>query len=184
MVAMAAGKADSVLGVELLETALPRHGDLLQAYFRARLPCPQDAEDHVQEVYSRVIAATTPHTGIANWKGFLLRAAANLLTDNFRRDRARAGGRHVPLDDGMEAGSEEVATPERVVAARQRLGQVQAALAELDPVCREAFLLCRVEGLSHREIAARLGIEVGTVTRHVERTLIHLARRTGGRGTP
>lgn len=179
---MTGAEAEGVLGVEMLETALPRHRDLLQAYFRTRLPCPQDAEDHVQEVYSRVIAATAPRTGIANWKGFLLRAAANLLTDNFRRDQARAGGRLVPLEDGMEAGSDDVATPERVVAARQRLGHVQAALAELDPVCRDAFLLCRVEGLSHRDIAARLGIEVGAVTRHVERALIHLARRTGARG--
>lgn len=179
---MAGAEAEGVLGVEMLETALPRHHDLLQAYFRNRLPCPHDAEDHVQEVYSRVIAATAPRTGIANWKGFLLRAAANLLTDNFRRDQARAGGRHVPLDDDLDAGSDDVATPERVVAARQRLGHVQAALAELDPVCRDAFLLCRVEGLSHRDIAARLGIEVGAVTRHVERALIHLARRTGGRG--
>lgn len=180
---MAGGEAETVLGVELLETALPRHRDMLRAYFRARLPCPQDAEDHVQEVYSRVIAATAPRTGIANWKGFLLRAAANLLTDNFRRNQARAGGRHVPLDGAVEAGSEDVATPERVVAARQQLAHIQAALAELDPVCRQAFLLCRVEGLSHREIAARLGIETGSVTRHVERALIHLARRTGARGS-
>ncbi|WP_165772023.1 RNA polymerase sigma factor [Niveispirillum lacus] len=174
--------AEGVLGAEVLETALPRHGDLLRAYFRARLPCPQDAEDHVQEVYSRVIAATAAQTSITNWKGFLLRAAANLLTDSFRRDQARAGGRHVPLEDGMQAGSDDVATPERVVAARQRLGHVQLALAELDPVCREAFLLCRVEGMSHRDIANRLGIDVGAVTRHVERALLHLARRTGGRG--
>lgn len=179
-----AGEAEGLLttGAELLETALPRHRDMLRAYFLARLPCPQDAEDHVQEVYSRVIAATAPQGGVANWKGFLLRAAANLLTDNFRRARARAGGRHVPLDDEAAAGSEDVATPERVVAARQRLAHIQTALAELDPTCRQAFVLCRVDGLSHRDIARRLGIETGAVTRHVERALIHLARRTGGTG--
>lgn len=181
---MAGSEAEGTLaaGSELLETALPRHRDMLRAYFLSRLRCPQEADDHVQEVYSRVIAATAPRTGIANWQGFLLRAAANLLTDRFRRDQARASGQHVPLDDGTDAGSEDVATPERVVAARQQLAHIQVALDELDPVCRQAFLLCRVDGLSHRDIAARLGIETASVTRHIERALIHLTRRTGGRG--
>lgn len=163
--------------------ALLRHRDLLHAFFVRRLRSAQDAEDHVQEVYSRVIAATAPRSMVGDWRRFLLRAAANLLTDQFRRDQARGGGRHDPLEDDSAAGHDDVATPERVVAARQRLAHVQAALAELDPACSQAFLLCRVQGLSHRDIARRLDIEVGQVTRLIERALVHITRRTGERGS-
>lgn len=150
------------------------HRSLLQAFFRRRLASPQDAEDHLQELYLRVLASTESNK-VANWRGFLLRAASNLVTDAFRRGSARQADRHVDLGEAENVADPR--SPERIVATREEIEIVRAALLELDPVRREAYLLARFEGLSQKAIAARLGIEPVMVGRHIERVGIILARK-------
>ncbi|MBK6675318.1 MAG: sigma-70 family RNA polymerase sigma factor [Proteobacteria bacterium] len=57
------------------------------------------------------------------------------------------------------------------VEAAQRLQCVWQALQVLPAPVRQAFLLNRLEGLSQREIAQRLGLSEKTVERHVLRAL-------------
>src|SRR6266702_67757 len=61
--------------------------------------------------------------------------------------------------------------PEAQADAAGRLERLTAALEQLPPQCREAFLLNRLEELTHVEIAARLGVSTKTVQRHIERAL-------------
>jgi RNA polymerase sigma factor (sigma-70 family) len=150
------------------------HRSLLHAFFRRRLGSPQDAEDHVQELYLRVLASAESKN-VSNWRGFLLRAASNLVTDAFRRGAARQAGRHVGVEEAERIA--DLRSPERIVAVREEIEIVRAALAELDPVRREAYLLARFDGLSQKAIAAQLGIEPVTVGRHIERVGIILARK-------
>lgn len=67
--------------------------------------------------------------------------------------------------------------PEQIVMAQQRLEALQAALGELDVECRTAFLLQSIDGLTHHEIAERLGISRIKVYRHLVKALAHLALR-------
>ncbi len=57
------------------------------------------------------------------------------------------------------------------VIARQELGRLQAAIAELPPGCRAVLLLRKIELLSHQEIADRLGISISTVEKQHARAL-------------
>jgi RNA polymerase sigma-70 factor (ECF subfamily) len=50
-------------------------------------------------------------------------------------------------------------------------GQIQSLLSELTPRQKEIFLLSREEGLTHDEIAKRLGISSNTVKNHIVTTL-------------
>ena len=61
--------------------------------------------------------------------------------------------------------------PETQADAKGRLERLAAALAQLPPQCQQAFLLNRLEGLTHAEIAARLGVSTKTVQRNIERAL-------------
>ena len=61
------------------------------------------------------------------------------------------------------------------------LRRLYAPLSELHPLCRDAFLLNRIEDLTHAEIAARLGVSVRTIDRHMVKAWEHL-RRHFGRG--
>jgi RNA polymerase sigma-70 factor (ECF subfamily) len=64
---------------------------------------------------------------------------------------------------------------------RYNIEGLQAALAELPPLCRAAFLLNRIDGLTYEEIAERLGLSVRTIDRYMVRAWNHL-RGQFGRG--
>ena len=50
---------------------------------------------------------------------------------------------------------------------------LQRALSELPAACRECFLLRKLDGLSHLEIADRLEISRSMVEKHMVRALLH-----------
>jgi RNA polymerase sigma-70 factor (ECF subfamily) len=76
--------------------------------------------------------------------------------------RARAPTLNTPLDDP---------SPEHRTAARQELRQVSALIEALPAKCREAFTLRKLQGLSQREVAGRMGISESTVEKHIGRAL-------------
>jgi RNA polymerase sigma factor (sigma-70 family) len=148
---------------------------LLRAYLRRRLRVGDDVDDYVQEVYARVLA-TPPSRPVRSWQGMLRRIAANLIIDGARNARRQASSAQVRLDDDWEVGDDRPSA-EASVIARERLSKVIATLEEASPIARSVFLLVRVEGLTHREAAARLGIEPKVASRHVERVLLLISRR-------
>lgn len=152
--------------------ALEGHRSVLRGYFRQRVRDREDAEDYVQDVYLRVLAARPDPRKIRSWRGFLLRAASNLLVDKHRRDEVRMAGQHVPIE--AEMADAAAIDPERRLIARDELGVLGEALSALSPVARDVFLLVRVEGLSHREAGERLGIGTKAASSHVERALARL----------
>lgn len=60
-----------------------------------------------------------------------------------------------------------VPSPETAAEDGQQLDRLRAVLAGLPPLCRHAFLLNRLDGLTHAEIATRLGISQKTVERYI-----------------
>src|SRR5690606_29827042 len=76
--------------------------------------------------------------------------------------------------DGTEAVEAAASTSPGVdqeVMARQELQQLEKAIAELPEGCRTVLLLRKVELLSHREIADRLGIAISTIEKQHARAL-------------
>jgi RNA polymerase sigma-70 factor (ECF subfamily) len=57
--------------------------------------------------------------------------------------------------------------PENSVMARDELRRLQSALDRLPPRCREAVVFARIEGLSGKEIAQRMGVNESTVSIHL-----------------
>jgi RNA polymerase sigma-70 factor (ECF subfamily) len=152
--------------------ALEAHRSTLQGYFRRRVRRPEDAEDFVQDVFLRVLAAGPDPEKVRSWRGFLLRAASTLLIDKHRRGEVRMESEHVAIDGELQdRGTDD---PERVLIGRDRLHILSEGLKTLSPKARDAFLLVRVEGLSHKEAADRMGIEPKAVSRHIERSLAQL----------
>lgn len=68
-------------------------------------------------------------------------------------------------------------SPDDVIAARELVEIVGRIVDELPPRCQDVFLLRWREGLKHREIAARLGIELKTVEMHMTRALRMIRER-------
>jgi RNA polymerase sigma-70 factor (ECF subfamily) len=123
-----------------------------------------DIADLRQDVYVQVFDAA--HTNIPdNAKAFVFQTARNLLINRLRREHI------VPIEAvaDVEALNAAIETPgpERNTIARDELRRLQAALDRLPPRCREAVVLGRIEGLSGREIAARMGITEQAVSAHL-----------------
>lgn len=160
---------------ELLDEHFEREEPHLRAYLRRRIPRHEDCRDYVQEVYARVLAAP-PREDISSWAGLFKRVASNLLIDRFRRDVRREAAAHVAMWDEFDQADEQPSI-ERTLIARERLAAVSEALKEVSPVARSVFLLVRVEGLSHREAAEKMGLDVKIAYRHVASVLNLISRK-------
>ncbi len=124
-----------------------------------------DAEDLTQEVFVRVFRSLSSYTP-GTFEGWLHRITTNLFLDMVRR-RARIRFDALPDDAERIPGRER--SPQQVYDDEHFDGDVQAALDALPPDFRAAVVLCDLEGLSYEEIAATLGIKIGTVRSRIHR---------------
>jgi RNA polymerase sigma-70 factor (ECF subfamily) len=125
-----------------------------------------DAEDITQDVFIRVFRSLENYTP-GTFEGWLHRITTNLFLDLVRR-RARIRFDALPEDTGDRLPGREP-TPEQFFDDTHLDADVQAALAKLAPEFRAAVVLCDIEGLSYEEIAATLGIKLGTVRSRIHR---------------
>jgi RNA polymerase sigma factor (sigma-70 family) len=127
---------------------------------------PHDAEDLTQEVFVRVFRSLSSYTP-GTFEGWLHRITTNLFLDWARRkQRIRFEG----LADEMAhrlPGAEP--TPAEAFDDTHLDDDVQAALKALPPEYRAAVVLCDIEGFSYEEIAATLGVKLGTVRSRIHR---------------
>ena len=129
-----------------------------------------DAEDLTQETFVRVFRSLSSYQP-GTFEGWLHRITTNLFLDQARR-KSRIRFEALGEDDGARLTSPlGRGTPERGFEHQNLDYDVQAALDALSPEYRAAVVLCDIEGLSYEEIAATLGIKMGTV-----RSRIHRAR--------
>jgi RNA polymerase sigma factor (sigma-70 family) len=152
------------------------HQQALRAYFARRLRSAGDLDDHVQEVFERILATRTDREHVDNWPAFIRRVASNVLIDRFRHDRARMSDRHVPVEHAETLTDDGVGAPDRIAAGRQQLQALQSAIDDLDPLCRAAFRLVRIDGLSYKQAAEELGVPSATIGRQIEKALAKLTK--------
>jgi RNA polymerase sigma-70 factor (ECF subfamily) len=127
---------------------------------------PHDAEDLTQEVFFRVFRSLSSYTP-GTFEGWLHRITTNLFLDGVRRrQRIRFEGLGTEVEQRVP-GSEQ--TPAQAFDDRHFDGDVQAALKSLPPDYRAAVVLCDIEGFSYEEIAATLGVKIGTVRSRIHR---------------
>jgi RNA polymerase sigma-70 factor (ECF subfamily) len=174
--AASAGAPARPAGDEDLAQAFSEHRSYLRRYLARRAPTPQDAEDLSQEVYLRALGFARREKKVDNWRGILTRIAADLVVDGFRRQQARAGDRHTPIDLLPDLCDNGVNSPERILQGREKIVQVERTLEALDPDCRRAFLLVRFHGYSYAEVAAELKLDTIAVGRLIERATLRLAK--------
>jgi RNA polymerase sigma-70 factor (ECF subfamily) len=125
-----------------------------------------DAEDLTQETFVRVFRSLTEYTP-GTFEGWLHRITTNLFLDMVRR-RQRIRFDALPEDAGDRLASKE-SGPEQAFDEMNLDPEIQRALDALPADFRVAVVLCDLEQLSYEEIAATLGIKVGTVRSRIHR---------------
>lgn len=144
----------------------------------ARVRCRDTARDIAQEAFSRLLVSAS-ETTIQNPLGYLFHVAGQLAVDH-----RRAGDRALRQELGVSAW-ESLPAPtvalDDMVDSRRCLNQLEEAVATLPPRCRQVFVLCKVEGYSHEEVAALLKISRSAVEKHVMHGVFLLRKRLGDR---
>lgn len=117
-----------------------------------------------QEIYARVCEAAGKALP-QQPKAFMFATARHLLADRVRRSKVvsiEPVGDFEPLNVLVDDVS-----PERWCGGRQVLMRLSTAFDRLPDRCREAVWLRRVEHLSQKEVAGRMGITEKTVEKHI-----------------
>jgi len=136
-----------------------------------------DVSDLRQDIYIRVYESARNALPPAP-RALLFTTARNLMTDRVRRNRV-VSIEYVQDFEGLNPLVDEI-SPERRVGAREELQVLARALDSLSDKCRSVIWLRRVEGLSQRQTAERLGLEEGAVESQLARGVRALAKAVFG----
>ena len=131
-----------------------------------------EAEDLVQETFSKALRAFDSFQPETNFKAWIFR----ILRNTFLTTRTGiAAARTVFLEDHPTALDTATSdpTPEDTLIRLDNEAALHAALDQLQAPLREALLLCDVEEIKYKDIAVILDVPIGTVMSRIAR-----ARRT------
>ena len=138
---------------------------------RGMLWLKEDAEEVVCDVYThawlRAKSFDASRGSVMAWLAVMTR---NLAIDRLRQRRAT-----VTINDDTSLQRNVAGTgPEQIVAQFQARHAVHRALRSLSPQRRQLVDLAFFQGLTHQEIAAAVGLPLGTVKSHIRRALVTL----------
>jgi RNA polymerase sigma factor (sigma-70 family) len=169
---------------------------VLERYYRELLNfCARTVKDRdtaaevVQESYARVLAIQRSRVSITEPRALLYQTARHVMVDQHRRGLLRS---HDDLGAFAEADHPAMPVhlePDALLASSQAIHAYVATIEALPPRCREAFILHVFDGLSHMQIAERIGASMSMIEKHIargrlecracQRTLQGLSAKTG-----
>jgi RNA polymerase sigma factor (sigma-70 family) len=153
------------------EVVLP-HLDAAFNYARWLTKNDADAEDVVQDAYVRALRFFSSLRD-ENARAWLFTIVRNTWYGRFPR---RAGNAVVNVaNEDADDRADVSLDPEAQMIQQQTVEQVRRALETLPTDFREVLVLRELEGLSYKEIAAVVGIPIGTVMSRLARARERLA---------
>ncbi len=140
------------------------HEAALRAWLRQKYALGVEVDDVVQETYA-ILAGLESVEAIRNPRSYAFQTAHSLILAHLRRSKIVSIRSASDLE--LAGAMADTPTPEQVAEDRDELANVARVLEDLPPKVREVFLLRRVQGLSQRQIAERLGITENSVEKRI-----------------
>ena len=170
---------DGIAAEAAFAVLVTRHGPMVRRLCRATLADSNDVDDAFQATFlvlARKARAIREPDRLASWlHGTALRASRKLRDQSARRARLRSRlGAIPPERPGGDPAPEEV--------RREEARAVHEELARLPGSCRDAAILCDLDGLTHDEAARRLGCSERTLRRRLSHARDLLRDRLTRRG--
>lgn len=127
---------------------------------------PSEVHDLCHDTYIRVYEAAAKARPVSP-RGFLFATARHLMADRVRRARIVS----IEVRGDLETLNVLVddISPEQRANASQDLWRLAQAFGSLPDTCREVMWLIKVEELTHKQIAERLGLTPKAVEKRIER---------------
>lgn len=154
-----------------LENLASRFYSPLSRYFHRREKQRSTVQDLVQEVFLR-LSKRSGVSEFSNAEAYLMKTAESVWNDHLRHQYAREHLNHVVYEETIHA--QEDASAERIYAGRAILEKLLYALDLVPKRQRQVFVLCRLEGMSQPQVAARLQVSLSSVEKDLVKVLSHL----------
>lgn len=163
--------------VEAAAMPMERYQHRLYRYLLRMVRQPGTAEDLFQQTWLRVMERIRSYDPQRSFEGWLFALARNLAIDHLRRYRPESLDEPLPSGDSrveLIAGAGMGALEQ--LLAEERAGWLAESVAGLPLVFREVLTLRFEEEMKLEEMAAVLGLPLGTVKTRLHRALKHLRR--------
>ena len=144
-----------------------RSKDKLYYFCLHLLKSKEEANDIVQEIFIRLWESRSFINPELSFSSFLYTMARNRILNYFR---------DIDIDEKVkqilsaQKITEEEAIDSKIIYTEYQM-ILQNAISQLPPQRQKIFNMSRIESMSHKEIAAELGISVNTVQEHISEAL-------------
>jgi RNA polymerase sigma factor (sigma-70 family) len=143
------------------------HVSTLRKYLTRFSLCKSDSEDIIQEVFIRLLKQDDITKIEQNPAGYLVRTAKNLVLDEFKRVGNRYRNLHDPIEEhDISCNSPQ---PETATAWQQGLEIIEKRLCDDGKRTHQIVAMSCLVGLTHLEIADKIGVTTRTVERSMQR---------------
>jgi RNA polymerase sigma factor (sigma-70 family) len=146
------------------------HHRWLFSWLCKKVGCVEQAADFAQDTFCRLLTAKSL-TELKQPRAFLTTTATRILVDACRRKQVEQQYlEHYYYYHGEQA---SVISEENLAIITESLLHIIALLSDLPAICQQAFLMNRLEGLRHKEIAEKLNIAPSTAKKYIAKALLH-----------
>lgn len=163
---------------DALTELMRRHGRWVRGVIFGVLGHREEVDDIAQKVWFQVWREADQLAEPARWRGWLYRIARNAATDAGRRRQVKKRLKNRLEQEAPTASA--VLDPSQALIAEERHTRMLEAIASLDPLYREPFVLRHLEDWSYQEIGDVLGLPVDTVETRLTRARRKLREKLKG----
>ena len=134
----------------------------------------QEAADLLQETWLHFLQLADINA-VRMPRAFLYKTAANIAVDYGRKAKRSSTFTEVGMAD--DAILSHAPAQEAIADGQWQFDRFADSLQELPEICRQAFMLNKMDELTHAEIAERLGISQKSVQRIIMKNFNHCIKR-------
>ncbi len=158
--------SDNALSIEAqFSQTIFENRSLLLGIAKAVVKDEHAAEDILQKAYIRLVDAREQYL-INDHLSYCCTVVKNLAIDHHRHKKFELSGIDFDVDiDELPVSSSHC--PYKIFCVKETLEQMVDILSELPEKTQQIFIFYRLECLTQREIAARLGCSLGSVNEHI-----------------
>ncbi|MBV1882237.1 MAG: sigma-70 family RNA polymerase sigma factor [Pseudomonadales bacterium] len=146
------------------------HHSWLYGWLCRKLGCSHRAADVAQDTFLRLFSLPAS-TRLREPRGFLTTTATRLVIDAARRKQIE----QQYLDNYYYYHGQEAVAPsaEQLTIISETLAAIAKMLDALPEKCQKAFLMSRLDGMRHSEIASTLGVSKSRVKQYMAKAMLH-----------